>query len=614
MKTLFKFIGRIIGGFWHGLSVCRVAIGNLIFLALIVFFLSIIFYDSEKDLPDEAALVLSLQGDVVIQKSETVLSGLLFGESTQEETLLKDVIDAIDHAQNDQRIQVLVLDLQDMRAAGISKLQYIGEALTRFKASGKQVIAAGDGFNQSQYYLAAHADRIYVHPMGGIYLNGFGVYRKYFKAALEKLLIQFHVFRVGTYKSALEPFLRDDMSSYAKEANLAWLTVLWDTFKSDLARLRGLNAGGIDDYINNISEHLAKVDGDTAQLALDYGLVDDLKTRDEVKDELIQLVGQATDDNTFNQIQFDEYLEVIRPELNQADPGRSKVGIIVASGMILDGTQPAGKIGGDTLSDLIRKARLDDKISAIVLRIDSPGGSALASETIRKEIEITRQAGKPVIASMSSVAASGGYWISSAADEIWASPTTITGSIGIFGAFATLEKSFDSLGIHSDGVGTTKLADAFDPARPLNREVADSMQQVIENNYRRFIQLVADGRNLEPEDVEKIAQGRVWAGKTAGELGLVDNFGNLQDAVASAAQLADIEEYDVIYIEQDLTAREKLIRRLNRLLIEAFNGIRGQVAHPLVELYGDVSEDLEQMMTLNDPRGIYSYCMVCEIQ
>ena len=614
MKSIFKFFGNIIRGFWNGLTVCRVVIGNLIFLALIIFFISVIFYDSEKDLPDKTALVLSLQGDIVIQKTETVFSGRLFGDSDREETLLKDVIDAIDHAGNDKRIQALVLDLREMRAVGISKLQYIGEALKRFQENGKQIIAAGDGYNQGQYYLAAHADRIYAHPMGGVYLNGFGIYRKYYKAALEKLLIQFHVFRVGTYKSALEPFLRDDMSYHAKEANLAWLTVLWDAFKGDLARLRGLEAGSIDDYINNISAHLKKVDGDTAQLALDYGLVDELKTRDEVKDELIQLVGQDQENNTYNQIQFDEYLDIIQPDLMPTIPGRSKVGIIVARGMILDGTQPAGKIGADSLSNLIRKARLDDEISAIVLRIDSPGGSALASESIRREIEITRQTGKPVIASLSSVAASGGYWISSAADEIWASPTTITGSIGIYGAFVTLEKSLDYLGIRSDGVGTTKMADAFDPARPLSREVADSMQQTIENNYRRFIQLVADGRNMAPKDVEKIAQGRVWAGKTAGELGLVDKFGHLQDAIQSAADLAGIEEYDAIYLEPDLTAREKWIRLLNRFLIKAFDGFRGQVAHPLVELYSDFSDDLEQMMTLNDPGGIYSYCMVCKVQ
>jgi protease-4 len=614
MKFLFKVIGNLIRGFWHGLTVFRVIIGNLIILALIVFFFSIIFYDSEKDLPDEAALVLALQGDIVIQKTETVLSGRLLGESTREETLLKDVIDAVDYAENDKRIQMLVLDLRDMGSAGISKLQDIGEALKRFKESGKQIIAAGDVFNQSQYYLAAHADRIYVHPMGGVFLTGFGRYRKYYKTALEKLLIQFHVFRVGTYKSSLEPFLRDDMSKYAKEANLAWLTVLWDAFKGNLAQMRGLDPEGIDDYINNLSGHLAAVDGDTARLALDYGLVDELKTRAEVKDELIGLVGEGEDKNTFKQIQLDEYLEVIRPELMRTDPDSSKIGVIVARGIILDGTQPAGKIGGDTLSDLIRQARLDDRIAAIVLRIDSPGGSALASETIRKEIELTRQAGKPVIASMSSIAASGGYWISSAADEIWASPTTITGSIGIYGAFVTLDKSLDSLGIHSDGVGTTRLADAFNPARPLNSVMADSMQQIIENNYRRFIQLVAEGRNLELEDVEKIAQGRVWAGKTAGELGLVDKFGNLQDAVQSAADLAAIEQYDVVYIEQDLTAREKLIRGLNRFLAQAFNNALGQVTHPVVQLYGNFSRDLEQILELNDPRGIYAYCMMCEIQ
>ena len=614
MKWIFKVIGNLIRGLWHGLTLCRIIIGNLLFLVLIVFFFSIIFFDSGKDLPDEAALVLSLQGDIVIQKTETVLSGSLFGEPTQKETLLKDVIDAIDYAGNDKRIQVLVLNLRDMGAAGISKLQYIGEALKRFKESGKEIIAAGDGFNQGQYYLAAHADRIYVHPMGGVFLSGFGLYRQYFKTTLEKLLIQFHVFRVGTYKSALEPFLRDDMSKYAKEANLAWLTVLWDAFKGNLAEMRGLEPEGIDDYINNISEHLAGVDGDTAHLALNYGLVDELKTRDEVKDELIQLVGEDEEENTFKQIQLDEYLDLIRPELMRTDPASPKIGVIVARGIILDGAQPAGKIGGDTLSGLIRKARLDDKIAAIVLHIDSPGGSALASEIIRNEIELTRQAGKPVIASMSSMAASGGYWISSAANEIWASPTTITGSIGIYGAFVTLEKSLDSLGIHSDGVGTTQLAGAFDPTRPLNSVVADSMQQMIENNYRRFIQLVAEGRNLEPKDVEKIAQGRVWAGKTAQVLGLVDKFGNLDDAVQSAADLADIEEYDVIYVEQDLTTREKWVRRLNRFLSHAFSSALEQVTHPVVQLYGNFGRDLEQILELNDPRGIYAYCLMCDIQ
>ena len=480
------------------------------------------------------------------------------GEAIREETLLKDIIDVIDHAKDDQRVQALVLDLHDMGNAATSKLADIGEALKRFKTGGKPIYASGDYYGQQQYYLAAHADRLYTASMGGVALTGFGIYRNYFKSALEKLMIQFHVFRVGTYKSALEPFLRDDMSEYAKEANLLWLSVLWNAYTGSIAEMRGLPREAVDDYINNVSVNLSMVKGDTAQLALDHGLVDALKTRDEVREELIALVGEDAEEMTINQIQFDDYLAAIEPQRRQDREDTSKVGVIVAKGIILDGVQPAGKIGGDTLTDLIRQARLDDEVKALVLHIDSPGGSALASEIIHREIELIRQSGKPVIASMSSIAASGGYWIASAANEIWAAPTTITGSIGIYSAVATFEKSLDYLGVHNDGVGTTRVADAFDTARPLNPIVADSMEQVIQHNYQRFIKTVSEGRNLTLQDVEKIAQGRVWAGKTAKELGLVDQFGNLQDAVQSAANMANLKDYDVIYLEQPLTAREKL--------------------------------------------------------
>jgi protease-4 len=409
MKSLVKAIHWLISGFWQGLSVCRVIVGNLIFLALIILFLSIFFYDGKKDFPDEAALLLTLQGDIVIQKTETMLSSRLMGEAIREETLLKDIIDVIDHAKDDQRVQALVLDLHDMGNAATSKLADIGEALKRFKTGGKPIYASGDYYGQQQYYLAAHADRLYLHPMGGVALTGFGIYRNYFKSALEKLMIQFHVFRVGTYKSALEPFLRDDMSEYAKEANLLWLSVLWNAYTASIAEMRGLPREAVDDYINNVSVNLSMVKGDTAQLALDHGLVDALKTRDEVREELIALVGEDAEEMTINQIQFDDYLAAIQPQRQRDREDTSKVGVIVAKGIILDGVQPAGKIGGDTLTDLIRQARLDDEIKALVLHIDSPGGSALASEIIRRELELTRQSGKPVITSMSSIAASGGY-------------------------------------------------------------------------------------------------------------------------------------------------------------------------------------------------------------
>ncbi len=613
MKSLLHAIRYALNGFWHGLTVCRVMVGNLVFLALIVLLLFLFFYDSEKSLPAEAALILDLRGNIVIQETETVLSSRLLGEAGREETLLRDVIDVIDYAGEDHRVKALVLKLSDMGNAALSKLTDIGEALKRFKASGKPIYAYGGYYDQNQYYLAAHADHLYLHPMGGILLTGFGVYRNYFKSALEKLLIQIHVFRVGTYKSALEPLLRNDMSQFAKEANLSWLQVLWDVYRVNIAELRGFAPDAIDNYVNNAVTNLTKVGGDTARLALDYGLADALKTEDEFKKELIALVGENDDDHSFKQIRFDDYLADIEPQISLDHADNPKVGIIVAQGIILDGIQPAGKIGGDSLADLFREARHNHDIKALVLRIDSPGGSAPASEIIRREIEITRQSGKPVVVSMSSVAASGGYWIASAADEIWAAPTTITGSIGIYSAFATLEKSLDYLGIHNDGVGTTRLSDAFDIARPLNPMVADAMDLIIRHNYQRFIQTVSLGRNLTPEDVEKIAQGRVWSGKTAKELGLIDRFGSLQDAVNSAAEMAGLKSFGITYVEQPLTARELLIKRLNQFLMRVSTGISRSTTAPAAGILKTIGPELEVLKDLNDPQGVYAYCLVCDV-
>lgn len=614
MKGLMSKLRRLLVAFWEGLSVFRRFIANLLFLALVLFLVFIFFFERDRSVPDGSALIFSPQGDIVEQKKETMLSNQLFGDVATEEILLQDIIDVIDYAKEDQRIKALVLDLREMGGAGPSKLQDIGAALNRFKDTGKIIIACGDYFNQSQYYLAAHADRIYISPMGGVLLNGYGLYRTYYKSALKKLKVQMHVFKVGTYKTALDPFLRDDMSKEAKESNLAWLNELWGAYKADVATLRGLDPNSIDDYINNIAAHLAKVQGDTAILALDHGLVDGLKTRDEVRKEMIQMVGEDEDTGTYKHIDFYDYLDINHPFLRRIRPNRPKVGVIVAKGIILDGDQPSGTIGGDSLADLIGQARENDKIKSVVLRIDSGGGSAFASEIIRREVELTSRAGKPVIVSMGSIAASGGYWIASAADEIWASPTTITGSIGIFGAFATFEKSLASLGIYSDGVGTTKLADAFDPSRPINPIVKDAMQQIIEQGYRRFIELVAQGRNMAPAEVEKIAQGRVWSGQTAVKLGLVDKLGSLQDAVHAAANKAGLRDYEATYIEKPLTAREKFIQRLNRFIFGFIRDSALDDLHLPSRFLAYFGNELEQMTLLNDPRGMYAYCLTCNVQ
>jgi len=606
-------IRRFLRFFWNSVSILRRFVGNLLFLLLIIFFIALVFFDSGEDVPDGAALILSPEGNIVEQKAESMLASDIFGDAAREETLLKDVIDVIDFAKDDERIEVLVLDLRKMGKAGISKLQSIGTALERFRGSGKQIFAFGDYFNQQQYYLAAHADKLYLSPMGAIMLHGFGVYRKYYKTALDKLQIQFHVFKVGAYKSALEPFLRDSMSDYAKEANLAWLTVLWDAYKADVASRRGFSPQDLDDFINNVPDHLAEAEGDAALMALNLGLVDELKTRDEVRQELIELLGQDNDGLTFKQIAFDEYLSRIHPALMKSHPAKDKVGIIVASGVIMDGEQPAGKIGGDTMADLLVRARQDENVKAVVVRVDSGGGSASASEVISREIELTRRAGKPVFVSMGSIAASGGYWIAAPADQIWATPTTITGSIGIFGAFPTFERSLKSLGITSDGVGTTKLSDAFDPSRPLNDRVAQSMNQMIERGYRRFVQRVAEGRNMQPEAVEKIAQGRVWAGITAKDLGLVDEIGSLQDAVDAIAESVDLTDYEISYISQPLTTRELLIKRLNRILAGIF-AVLSPGDHPAKRWYDRVIDtEIDHVLRADDPAGLYAYCLNCRI-
>ena len=611
MKRLILLMGRLLAGCWKTLTFLRSAVLNLAFVALVVFALILVFSGRGAKLPQKAALVLSPSGTIVEQRSESLLSSSLLDEDSAAETLLQDIIDAVDHAAGDPHIQAIYLDVSKLNNAGLSKLQDIGAALKRFRASGKIIIAATDYYLQKPYYLAAYADRVYVHPMGGILLTGFGIYQNYYKSALDKLLVQFHVFKVGSYKSALEPVMRNDMSPFDKEANSALLSVLWDSYKAEVGGLRGIAPQSIDDYINNFPAQLAGFRGNAAALALSRRLVDGIKTQDEIRDELIQLVGEDRTSHSYSQVRMEDYLKSIHPSPGTTGPGH-RIGLIVASGVILEGTQPAGRIGGDSLSALIRQARQDDRIRAVVLRIDSPGGSAFASDQIRRELEITRRAGKPVVVSMGSMAASGGYWIATAADEIWSTPTTITGSIGIFGAFPTFEKSLDAIGVNNDGVGTTRMSDAFNLNRSMNPLLGEAMDQIIEQGYRTFIDRVAEGRQMTVEAVEKVAEGRVWAGLTAREIGLVDKLGSKREAIESAAQKAGLDRYTIEKIEQPLTRRERLLKFINELVIavcrQGINVLSPQAAEWLKIL---AAPGIDTVRMLNDPRGVYAYCPAC---
>lgn len=617
-----SMIKRVWLGFWRILNTSRKVFLNIIFFAFILICFFAITDDSEKiTIPDQTALILNLEGDLVEQKQEVnpadaIVSQALDQEEENPEVLVSDIQKVLKSAKTDDRIKTLVIYPQKLRRAGLHHLQVVAQAIADFKESGKEVVAFGDYFTQDQYYLAAQADKVWINPEGAVILEGYGRYRTYFKSALEKLNITQHIFKVGTYKSAIEPYIRNDMSDAAKEANNAWLSHLWGSYKADIAKQRNLDINSFDEKAKDLLVKLQDADGSFGQYAVDSGLVDALRTREEIRLDMIEKVGASESGKTFNQISFKDYKSATVSPFPMVNPMSDKVAIIVAKGTILNGHQKAGNIGGDSTALLLRKARLDDKVKAVVLRVDSPGGSAYASEIIRQEVELIKAAGKPVVASMANYAASGGYWISASANEIWASENTITGSIGIFGMFMTFEKALDKIGVHTDGVGTTDLV-GVGVTRPLNEDFGHIIQTNINRGYKNFITLVAENRNMTPEQVDSIAQGRVWIGAKALEIGLVDKLGNLDDAVEAAAGLAGLENYDTLLIEKELSAKDIFIRNIMEnasVFIPTSNTQSAIDANPTLKsmIKGMVSE-FEKVNQLNDPKGMYSFCLACEL-
>ncbi len=629
MNSNPSFFKRIFSTLWRVISLTRSILVNLIFFVLVISFIVFITNDDGKVIvPEKTALVLNLVGEVVEQKHEVNPMDAFLVEALDEkekepEVLLADLLQVIASAKNDDRVEILVLQLQGLRNTGLSKLQDIAAALTDFKSSGKKVIALGDQFSQDQYYLASIANDIWLNPEGFMLLDGYGRYRMFFKSALDKLAINQHIFRVGTFKSAVEPYMRDNMSTEAKEANQLWLSDLWSQYKHDVANNRGFTIDNFDESIDALLTKFSNSSNSFAQYALDNNWVDSLMTRQQMRSKLIELVGENKKGDSYSHIGFKDYLAVTTsPFPMQANP-LDKVAIIVAKGTILNGTQKAGTIGGDSTAKLLRKARHNDQVKAVVLRVDSPGGSAYASEIIRQEVELLKKANKPVVASMGTYAASGGYWISAPANKIYAAPSTITGSIGIFGMMMTFERSLSKLGIHTDGVGTTDIS-GLSLTQPLSDGMAKLFQLTINKGYQNFISLVAQNRNMTLAQVDAVAQGRVWSGKKAKELGLVDELGNLTDAVVAAAKLADLEHYDTLLIEKEQSAQNIFIEKLvgNTGLIPNLLSIGKQQDlidlattsindKPVTALVEQLQSELKTIAQFNDPQGMYSLCVAC---
>lgn len=564
IRTFFQFL-------WNAVNFTNHLVFNLIMLFILIGILAVISAGmsakSFTPLRDKTALVLDLEGVLVEQRTvDSISTALAEAQGGGErEILLRDVLSIIKAAKKDPHITHLVLNTDGYNAAGLASTREIAAALKDFKTSKKPVYAFADNYEQKQYLLAAQADKIFMDPEGAFFPEGLGRYRLFYREALQdKLGLDVHLFRVGEYKSAAEPYILDAASEESKQADLFWMNDIWQRYLQQVGTARGIAPEAISAAINELPQRLAAVKGDLAQLALNEKWVDGLKTAYEMEQYLVdQGVAFDEESGSFQQIDMIDYLGHVNSS-QMAKPQADAVAVVVAQGEIVDGEQPQGMVGGITTSALIRAAREDDEVKALVLRVDSPGGSVFASEQIRREVELTKAAGKPVVVSMANVAASGGYWISMNADRIYADESTITGSIGIFGLMIRAPRTLEKIGVRSDGVTTTPWAGAFDMTRPLDEPTKQVIQSVIERGYAQFIGKVAKARKQTTEAIDANARGRVWSGAQAKEKGLVDAFGGLQAAIDDAAARAKLgkNDYRVDYIEEPMSPFEQFISNL----------------------------------------------------
>lgn len=605
MTSLFSKLGWLFSKAWWLLDGTRRALMNLAVLLLLVILVTAFLTRGPKALADKTTLVLKLEGNLVEQFSGSPREQLMAqaqGRGSPKQTRLRDVLAALDQAARDDKISAVLLDVEDLQGAGLAGLHEVSAALQRFKAaSGKPVLAYADSYSQRGYFLAAQAGEVYLHPMGMVMLEGFGRWRTYYKDALDRVGVTAHVLKVGTYKSFAEPYTTTGPSRATLEAEGLVYGELWSGFTGAAEAARKLPAGSITQGIEALPQRLAAVQGDTARLALQAKLVDGLKTRDEMRELLIAKGAKDDESKSFRQVSLAQYLAHVKDDgaPSKLQPG---IGVVVAEGEIVDGDAGPGRVGGDSTARLIRKAREDDGIQAVVLRVNSPGGSAFASEIIRRELELTRKAGKPVVVSMGDVAASGGYWISMSSDAVIADAGTVTGSIGVFGILPTAEGLMDKLSLHTGGVTTTWLAGGFDPRRPLDPRLQAAVQSGIDNIYARFTGLAAQARKSTPDKIDAVAQGRIWTGAQAKERGLVDRLGSFDDAVQAAVKLAklDVKAGDkprLAYVERDLSRGEKLIASLTDVMAPPLALAVGQ-ALGLDVLPAPVVEELASLKAL----------------
>ena len=607
---------------------------SLLFLVLLAMIFSVIgSVTSQMAGKKDGANVLIEDGIALVLDPEGVLSETAPEPDPFEQGLaavfggepgpvsVHELVRVVRAAQEDDRIEALVLDLGGLYVPTIyaSKAYDLAAAIEDFRESGKRVVALGDLYTQEQYLIASEADTVLMHDYGSVFVLGYGSYRNYYKSALDRLKVNGHVFRVGTFKSALEPYLRDDMSEAARLANSAFLGALWSRYVETVGENRGIGAAAVDAFAQDMPGALEAAGGDMAAMAEQVGLVDAIMSRADQIAYVAEIVGED-EEGGFRGASWTKYRNAVKKPHDRRGVGN--VAVVTASGAIVDGSsQGQGTAAGDDIAAQLREAREDEDVKAVVLRVDSPGGSAFASEVMRDEVLKLKAAGKPVMVSMGSLAASGGYWISANADRIFASPSTVTGSIGIFGFVPTFENSLAELGVYTDGVGTTPLSGfTATGLGPLPEQGATILQMSIEEGYDRFLTIVSEGRGMTKPEVDQVAQGRVWIGSAAIELGLVDEMGGLEDAAAAAAEAAGLEDYDLVGMTEPKSAFELFLEGLSgnaRADAEEetrlFAATAGR-AGPLKTLTKAMVDEARYQAQFNDPHAVYVRCEVCEVR
>lgn len=620
MAFLFRFIKQLFIKCFKFINFIRLLILNLIFLIIVlVIFVSFETQEEKIHVAENSYLRLNLNGAIVEQKQTINISQEISKQLTgldqeiPQEFETQELIKTINYAQQDSKITGLILELTGLQSGSLDQLSDIGDAINQFKSSGKPVFAYADNYSQTQYYLAAYADSITLPPNGFVMLQGYAVNRLYFKDLLDNLLITPHIFKVGTYKSFVEPFTETKMSQYSKEANKHWLDQLWQGYIEHVLVQRNDNKSLTEQSINPdlklLKKQLKAVSGDSSEYARAVGLVDELT----FYDQFILNLNHHSDQNdkTSSTIDYNTYNSTL-PALYQTTGSGNQIAVIHGSGEITSGYTDGIAIADKNFNALLKQAAEDNRIKAVVIRLDTPGGSAFASENIRQQVLALKAAGKKVVVSMGSVTASGGYWIASAADKIIAAPTTLTGSIGIFGMFATIDRTLDKIGIHQDGIATNPLSN-LGITQPLSPELAELFQLGIENGYAQFLKVVSEGRNMSEAEVDKVAQGRVWTGIDGLQNGLVDQLGNLQSAIKVAAQLASIDDFDIVLIEPKMSSKQAF---LNQLFSQSLSLLpNGTIKQPLlISILSEFNQQANFMTRLNDPQSRFVYCTQCQIR